>query len=145
MKQLINVKIKTLREDVVVPRYQSEGAAGFDLVSSISQVIQPYTWETIPCGFALELPEGYELQIRSRSGMAGKGLIVLNQPGTVDSDYRGEIKVMLMNVGFKAQHVVQGSRIAQGVLSPVLAIKFMQVKELTESVRGDNGFGSTGE
>lgn len=130
-----------------LPAYAHEGDAGFDLRSfaEIPVDLAPGEAAQIPCGFCVETPYGYELQLRPRSGLAwSEGLTVLNAPGTVDSGYRGEIKVMLINHGKHFARIEPGTRIAQAVLSPVTRAEFYQVDRLCESERGANGYGSTG-
>lgn len=132
-----------------LPQYETSGAAAFDIKANLGQdvtyEIQPGFALLIPTGLYVELPEGTELQIRSRSGLAFKRyVIVLNAPGTIDSDYRGEIKVILMNIGSTPYIVSHGDRIAQGVISPVIKAQWVPVEELTNTQRGAGGFGSTG-
>jgi dUTP pyrophosphatase len=133
--------------DIDVPVYATDGAAGFDLSAALDAPIQLFPGDRalVPTGFAFAVPPGYEVQIRPRSGAAlHRGLTVLNTPGTIDSDYRGEVKVLLFNAGFDAIEVTTGDRIAQGVLCPVLRARFEVVPDLNETARGDGGFGSTG-
>ena len=132
-----------------LPRQQTAGAAGVDLHAALgiseTLVIAPGRYAMIPTGFAIALPEGYEAQIRPRSGLAAKhGVTVLNSPGTVDADYRGEIKVLLINHGQAPFEVRRGDRIAQMVVAPVTAVSFRQEDALDETQRGDKGHGSTG-
>jgi len=129
--------------DITLPEYKSDGASGFDIKAAENVVVLPYTTALISTGLKFEIPKGYEIQIRSRSGLARSGLIVLNQPGTVDSDYRGEVKVLLHNMGTDRYGVTKGERIAQGVLCPVLRAVFVE-GDLTITERGEGGFGSTG-
>ena len=131
------------------PAYKSEEAAGMDLVAAVSAadepVLAPGARALIPTGFAIELPKGFEAQIRPRSGLAlHEGVTVLNSPGTVDSDYRGEIGVILINFGNKPFVVRRGARVAQLVVCPVERVALISGERLTQSVRGSNGFGSTG-
>ena len=129
-----------------VPEYATEGSSGFDLVASEDVTIGVGGWHLISTGIAVSVPYGYELQIRSRSGVAGrKGLIVMNQPGTLDSDYRGEVGVILLNLSGSPQRVLPGDRIAQGVICPVARANFQVVLELDQTGRGTGGHGSTGE
>lgn len=143
------VEIKFTREDstVPIPEYQTDGAAGFDLVSMEDLVIGPNEAKTIKTGLYLELPIGFELQVRPRSGLAFKNNItVLNSPGTVDSDYRGEVCIRLINHDKENSFSVEkGMRIAQGVINKISVAKFKEVESLTETKRGKNGFGSTGK
>jgi dUTP pyrophosphatase len=130
-----------------LPAYQSHGASGADLFAAIgaSLDIMPGKVSLIPTGLSLEVPEGYEVQIRPRSGLAFKSQVsVLNSPGTIDSDYRGEVKVLLMNHGEAVFTVLPGMRIAQMVLCPIVRANFVSVEALEETVRGSGGFGHTG-
>lgn len=139
-----SIKIKLLNENAKIPEYQTAGAAGFDLHSSEDITILSGQTVSVNTGIALELPEGYELQIRSRSGLALKNnVFVLNSPGTVDSDYRGEIKVILANAGSNFT-IKKGDRIAQGVITEYTKVNFNQVDALRTSIRAEKGFGSTG-
>jgi dUTP pyrophosphatase len=129
-----------------LPSYQTAGAAGCDLHAAISETLtlMPGTRDKIPTGIALELPEGFEAQIRPRSGLAAKdGVTVLNAPGTIDSDYRGEILVLLVNHGDRPFEIMRGARIAQLVIAPVVRAIFVESAALGETARGDGGFGST--
>lgn len=133
--------------DLPLPQYMSAGAAGCDLVAAnpLPIVLQPLQRALIPTGLCLAIPDGFEGQVRPRSGLALKrGLGMPNAPGTIDSDYRGELLVPLINYDMTAQTIQRGERIAQLVISPVVQAQFVQVSELTASVRGDRGFGSTG-
>jgi dUTP pyrophosphatase len=141
--------VKILREDpaLPLPRYESGGAAGMDLRAFLGEelVIPPLGRALVPTGLRLEIPEGCEGQVRPRSGLAAsRGLTVLNSPGTIDSDYRGEIKVVLINLGAEPVTVKSGDRIAQLVFSPVLRPVLEPVPDLGETLRGSGGFGSTG-
>ncbi|ABC23588.1 dUTP diphosphatase [Rhodospirillum rubrum] len=126
--------------------YAKPGDAGFDLRAAIAApiTIEPGDITLVPAGIAMAVPEGYEIQVRSRSGLSLKGLIVANAPGTVDSGYRGEFKVILTNIGRVAHTVAPGDRIAQAVLAAVAHMPFVEVAELPPSERGSGGFGSTG-
>jgi len=135
--------------DLPLPGYQSEHAAGFDLMAAVPAdapvVIAPRDRAMIPTGIAVALPPGTEGQVRPRSGLAAKhGVTVLNAPGTIDADYRGEIQVILINLGPDSLTVVRGMRIAQFVIAPVLRADLREVSELDETDRGIKGFGSTG-
>ncbi|QRG09460.1 dUTP diphosphatase [Xanthobacter dioxanivorans] len=135
--------------DLPLPAYATPGAAGLDLVCAAPAdapvVIAPMGYAAIPTGFALALPEGYEGQVRPRSGLArNHGVTVLNAPGTVDSDYRGEVLVLLVNFGPKAFEAARGMRIAQLVVAPVCQIMLEESGNLSETARGSGGFGSTG-
>jgi dUTP pyrophosphatase len=130
------------------PAYQSEDAAGMDLVAALAadseMVLEPGGRALIPTGFAIELPAGFEAQVRPRSGLALRyGVTVLNSPGTIDSDYRGEIGVVLVNHGNRPFEITRGARIAQLVVSPVERVLLEEREQLNDSVRGSNGFGST--
>lgn len=139
-----STKIK-LSPGAQTPTYGTPGAAGFDLYSNEEITINPSQWAMVHTGVFIQLPEGHEMQIRSRSGMAARqGLIVHQGVGTIDEDYRGEIIVMLRNVGMDARTVRVGDRIAQGVVAKVERLEFQVVEELDETERGEGGFGSTG-
>lgn len=145
---LVPVKIKRLRADAKIPTYGSAEAAGADVYAVIDATtfIQPGERRMISTGIAVELPIGFEFQVRPRSGLAAKhGLTIVNTPGTVDSDYRGEIKVILLNTSNVPYQVEHGERIGQLVIAPVLRADFAEVDELDASDRGVNGFGSTGK
>lgn len=135
--------------DLALPRYETDGAAGMDLVAAIAAdeplVLAPGARVLVPTGLAIALPQGFEAQVRPRSGLAAKnGVTVLNSPGTIDSDYRGEIKVILINHGSDAFTITRGTRIAQMVIAPVTRGIFREVASLDETARGAGGFGSTG-
>ena len=135
--------------DLPLPAYQSAGAAGLDLHAAVPAdapvIIEPGRWASIPTGIAIALPQGTEGQVRPRSGLAARnGITVLNAPGTVDSDYRGEIRVILVNFGVEPFAVERGSRIAQFVVMPVMHAQLFEVKTLDKTERGAGGFGSTG-
>lgn len=144
----IPVKIKKLKNFLgELPKYQSAGASGFDVCAQIREpiVLQPGARVLIPTGLSFEIPLGYEIQCRPRSGLAAKvGVSVLNTPGTIDADYRGEVQVILVNLGQEAVKIVDQERIAQMVLAPVVQAQFTEVVELSETARGAGGFGSTG-
>ncbi|MCH2144990.1 MAG: dUTP diphosphatase [Phycisphaerales bacterium] len=130
-----------------VPHYQTEHAAGMDLHAALesSVEVQPGDIELIPCGFAMAIPPGFEAQVRPRSGLATKhGVSMPNAPGTIDADYRGEVKIPLINLGREPFTVESGMRIAQMVISPVMRAEIEEVDTLEETVRGAGGFGSTG-
>ena len=142
----LTFKVRRIATDLPVPARASELAAGFDLMSDIDTWVRPGDRVLIPTGFAIDLPEGFEGQIRPRSGLALKyGITVLNAPGTIDADYRGEIQVLLINLGQKTHSIVRGDRIAQLVFSRVVPCGLEEVAELSETERGAGGFGSTGE
>jgi dUTP pyrophosphatase len=128
-----------------LPSYASAGAAGLDVVAAESLVLAPGARHAVATGFSLAIPEGFEVQVRPRAGLALKhGITCLNTPGTIDSDYRGEVKIILANLGDKAFDVVRGERIAQLVPAPVTKAVFAEEAELGETERGSGGFGSTG-
>ena len=134
-------------EGLALPTYASAGAAAMDLLAAVAEpvVLPPGGRAAIPTGLMIALPEGHELQLRPRSGLAlNHGLLVANSPGTIDEDYRGEIKVILMNGGAEPVVVTRGMRIAQAVLAPVTRIVWREVAVLDETARGAGGFGSTG-
>ena len=144
---MIEIKLKRLPhgEGLPLPSYASEHAAGLDVVAAESLTLMSGERRAVATGFAIAIPHGYEVQVRPRSGLALKhGLGVLNAPGTIDSDYRGEVKVILANLGSSAFDVVRGERIAQLVPAPVLQARFVEVGELDDTARGAGGFGSTG-
>ena len=145
---MVKVLVKKLHPQVKLPTYKTEGSSGMDLMAFIDKPIKisPKTSELIPTGLTVAIPEDLEIQIRPRSGLAANsGISVLNTPGTIDSDYRGEIKVILFNHSNKEFIVNNNDRIAQMVLVPVLKVDFDEVNNLPESVRGSGGFGSTGK
>ena len=132
-------------EGLPLPEYASEHAAGLDVVAAEDLALEPGQRHAVATGFAIEIPHGYEVQVRPRSGLALKhGVTCLNTPGTIDSDYRGEVKVILANLGDEPFEVRRGERIAQLVPAPVVRAHFTEVHELAETARGSGGFGSTG-
>ncbi|HVN63341.1 MAG TPA: dUTP diphosphatase [Candidatus Binataceae bacterium] len=142
------LKIRRLRASAPpVPAYQTEHAAGLDLMADLDAPIelQPGDRHAVPSGFAIEIPPGFEGQVRPRSGRALKeGLGMPNSPGTIDADYRGEVKVLLVNLGKRPIVIKHGDRIAQLIIAPVARAEIVEVDELAPSGRGVNGFGSTG-
>ena len=141
------VLIKKLSKNVELPKYETIGSSGMDLAANIDQEIkiEPRRISIIPTGISLSIPKNFEIQIRPRSGLAAKNQItVLNTPGTIDADYRGEIKVILINLGDTAYIVEKGARIAQMVLCPIIKAKIKEVENLDLTDRGSGGFGSTG-
>lgn len=143
----IRISIKRLEggEDLPLPAYATEGAAGMDVVAAESLVLAPGARHAVATGFAFAIPDGYEVQVRPRSGLALKhGVTCLNTPGTIDSDYRGEVKVILANLGAEPFPIARGDRIAQLVAAPVQRAVFDEVYDLNNTVRGSGGFGSTG-
>lgn len=161
----MKVKIKKLHLDAIIPEYKTSGASGFDLVALEDTILRPRETKLVKTGIAVEIPEGFELQVRPRSGTSFKTpLRVSNSPGTVDSDFRGECCVILQNtsnfeddsISIKGsiddkwypkntQFIKKGERIAQGVICPVVRAEFEVVEELSDSTRGADGFGSTGK
>ncbi|MGB7511759.1 MAG: dUTP diphosphatase [Pelodictyon phaeoclathratiforme] len=144
---MLKVKIVRLNKQASLPVYATAHAAGMDISACIEApiTILPSTTALIPSGFALELPEGYEAQLRPRSGLALRSMISLpNTPATIDADYRGEVKVILINYGKEPFLVSHGDRIAQMVVAKVEAVRFEEVEELGSTVRGEGGFGHTG-
>ncbi len=145
---MVKILVKKFDKNIELPSYKTYGASGMDLVAFIKKkiTINPYNKAIIPTGISLVIPKNYEIQIRQRSGLAAKkGISVLNTPGTIDSDYRGEIKIILINLSKKQFIVKSGDRIAQMILCPVAKIKLKEVKNLPKTSRGKAGFGSTGK
>jgi dUTP pyrophosphatase len=145
---MIEIKYTRLAhgEGLPLPTYATEHAAGLDIVAAEELTLDPGQRHAVATGFAMEIPHGYEVQVRPRSGLALKhGITCLNTPGTIDSDYRGEVKVILANLGSEPFPIRRGERIAQLVPAPVLHAHFTEVQELAETARGSGGFGSTGQ
>ena len=145
---MVKILVKKFYKNIKLPIYKTSGSSGMDLLAYIKNkiTINPSKIAIIPTGIAVAIPKNYEIQIRPRSGLAAKKSIsVLNTPGTIDSDYRGEIKIILINLGRKSFVVKSGDRVAQMILSPVAKGKFKEVKSLPKTVRGKKGFGSTGK
>ena len=145
---MVKVLLKKLDPEVLLPSYKTRGSSGMDLMAFLKEPIKilPSTSCLIPTGISIAIPEDVEIQIRPRSGLAAKSNIsVLNTPGTIDSDYRGELKIILFNHGKKDFIVNNNDRVAQMVLMPVLKIDFEEVNELPDTIRGSGGFGSTGK
>tara|TARA_B100001564_G_C20596407_1_gene650455 strand:- start:836 stop:1273 length:438 start_codon:yes stop_codon:yes gene_type:complete len=145
---MITVLIKKLDPSVELPSYKTDGASGMDLMAFVKEPInlKPQTSCLVPTGISLAFPSEYEIQIRPRSGLAAKNNIsVLNTPGTIDSDYRGEIKIILFNHGNEDFLINDKDRIAQMILTPVIKMNFEETDNLPETVRGEGGFGSTGK
>ena len=143
----IDIRLRRLPhgEDLPLPAYATAGAAGLDIVAAESLTLAPGERHAVATGFTLAIPAGFEVQVRPRSGLALKhGITCLNTPGTIDSDYRGEVKVILANLGEAPFEVVRGERIAQLVPAPVQRAAFVEVAELDDTARGGGGFGSTG-
>ena len=144
---MIEIKLSRLAhgEGLPLPRYASEDAVGLDVTAAEELTLRPGERHAVATGFAIEIPRGFEVQVRPRSGLAAKnGITCLNTPGTIDSDYRGEVKVILVNLGQEPFDVKRGERIAQLVPAPVLRADFVEVGALGETERGSGGFGSTG-
>lgn len=149
MADTVTVRVRRLAhaEGLALPAYASDGAAGADLRAAVDAplVLAPGERAAVPTGLVIELPPGHEGQVRPRSGLAlGAGLTVVNAPGTIDEDYRGEVKVLLVNLGREPATVARGDRIAQLVVAPVVRAAFAESAELAATPRGAGGFGSTG-
>lgn len=145
---MTKILIKKKSNKITLPKYETKGSSGMDIAAHIEKeiVIEPGDKAIIPTGFSISIPKGFEVQIRPRSGLAAKeGISVLNTPGTIDADYRGEIKVILINLGKKKFFIENGMRIAQMVVSPIIQAQFKEVEFLPETKRGESGFGSTGK
>ena len=147
----VNVAVRPLPhfEGLQLPAYETAGSAGMDVRAAVPEgepmVLAPGARAMVPTGLSVAIPQGYEIQVRPRSGLAAKhGLTCVNTPGTIDSDYRGEIKVILINLGQEAFTIQRGERIAQLVLAPVTRLAWSEVEALDETARGAGGFGSTG-
>ena len=147
MPDTVSVQVKRLPHGngLDLPRYATEGAAGMDVVSAETVTLQPGARHAVATGLAVAIPQGFEIQVRPRSGLALKhGITVPNTPGTIDSDYRGELKVILINHGGEDFAINRGDRIGQMVIAPVYQARFEEVDELDDTKRGAGGFGSTG-
>ncbi len=145
---MVKILIKKTSKEVITPKYKTDGSSGVDLSAFLEKkvVIKPNSSELIPTGLQVAIPEELEIQIRPRSGLAAKESIgVLNSPGTIDSDYRGELKIILFNHGKEDFIINNGDRIAQMVLVPIVKMEFEEVDSLPNTVRGQGGFGSTGK
>ena len=144
---MTEILIKRLSKDIILPKYETSGSSGLDLSANIKTPvkIEPGKTTIIPTGISVSIPKNFEIQIRPRSGLAAKNQItVLNTPGTIDADYRGEIKVILINLSKETFIVENGARIAQMVVCPVIKAKLKEVDSLENTSRGSGGFGSTG-
>ena len=144
---MTKIQIKKLSDSVSIPKYETTGSSGMDIAAHIPNniIIDPGEKALVSTGLSISIPVGYEVQIRPRSGLAAKkSITVLNSPGTIDADYRGEIKVILINLGKEKFVVKNGERIAQMVVCPVIQASLDEVKELSDTARGAGGFGSTG-
>ena len=147
MSASVKVEVKRLAHGagLALPAYATEGAAGMDIVSAEDVTIAPGARHAVATGLSVAIPQGYEIQVRPRSGLAFKhGITVPNTPGTIDSDYRGELKVLLINHGAEDFEIARGDRVAQLVLAPVVQAAWDEVEELDTTERGAGGFGSTG-
>ena len=145
---MVKILIKKNNKEVITPKYKTDGSSGVDLSAFLEKkvVIKPNSSELIPTGLQVAIPEELEIQIRPRSGLAAKESIgVLNSPGTIDSDYRGELKIILFNHGKEDFIINNGDRIAQMVLVPIVKMEFEEVDSLPDTIRGQGGFGSTGK
>tara|TARA_B100000029_G_scaffold419507_1_gene425037 strand:+ start:2682 stop:3119 length:438 start_codon:yes stop_codon:yes gene_type:complete len=145
---MARILVKRFDKNIKLPIYKTPGSSGMDLMAYIKNkiIINPKKVVIVPTGIAVSIPKKYEIQIRPRSGLAAKNHItVLNTPGTIDSDYRGEIKIILINLGTKPFVIKTGDRIAQMVLCPIVKAKFVVIKNLSKTKRGKKGFGSTGK
>ena len=145
---MVKVLVKKLDSSVKLPEYKTNGASGMDLIAFTKEPIniKPKTSSIVPTGLSVAFSKDYEIQIRPRSGLAAKNNItVLNTPGTIDSDYRGEIKVIIFNHGNDEFTINSGDRIAQMVLTPIIKMELEETNELPETIRGDGGYGSTGK
>lgn len=153
MNKSDSVEIKVIAQDngnnkAKIPEYKTKGAAGCDVCAFLDSpiVLKPMERAMVPTGLFFEIPEGYEIQVRPRSGLAAKnGITCLNTPGTIDSDYRGEVKVILINLGNEDFKIENGDRIAQLVVAPVTQGKFIETDSISDTERGSGGFGSTGK
>ena len=144
---MTKIQIKKLSKSVSIPKYETSGSSGMDIAAHIEKniTINPGEKTLVSTGFSIAIPRGYEVQIRPRSGLAAKkNITVLNTPGTIDADYRGEIKVILINLGKEKFIIENGERIAQMVVCPVVQANLEEVKDLSDTERGLGGFGSTG-
>ena len=145
---MVKLFIKKLDKKISLPKYKTEGSSGMDLMANVKKIIsiRPGKTVLVPTGIAVSIPDGYEIQIRPRSGLAAKkNISVLNTPGTIDSDYRGEIVVILINLGSKIFKINPYDRIAQMVLCPVVKAELEEIIKLPDTKRGKGGFGSTGK
>jgi len=144
---VVKVKVLPHGKGLPLPSYATEGSSGLDLRAALEKPVflKPFRRALIPTGIALEIPYGYEAQVRPRSGLAlKKGITLLNSPGTIDADYRGEVKVILINLGEEEVVIERGERIAQLVIAPVAKARLVKVEEISPTSRGEGGFGSTG-
>ena len=145
---MVKILVKKFDKNIKLPSYKTSGSSGMDLVAHVKNkiTINPSKIAIVPTGIAVAIPKNYEIQIRPRSGLAAKkGISVLNTPGTIDSDYRGEIKIILINLSKKSFIIKSGDRIAQMILCPVIKGRLKEVNYLPKTIRGKGGFGSTGK
>ena len=143
---MVKLLIKKLHKNIILPEYKTDGSSGMDLMANVEQTVKilPGEKKIISTGIMVAIPEQYEIQIRPRSGLAAKnGISVLNTPGTIDSDYRGEIKVILINLGKDIFQINKNDRIAQMIVCPIIKVELKEVESLPETIRGKGGFGST--
>ena len=143
---MVKLLIKKLHKNIILPEYKTDGSSGMDLMANVEQTVKilPGEKKLISTGIMVAIPEQYEIQIRPRSGLAAKnGISVLNTPGTIDSDYRGEIKVILINFGKDIFQINKNDRIAQMIVCPIIKVELKEVESLPETARGEGGFGST--
>ena len=143
---MVKLLIKKLQKNIILPEYKTDGSSGMDLMANVEQTVKilPGEKKMISTGIMVAIPEQYEIQIRPRSGLAAKnGISVLNTPGTIDSDYRGEIKIILINLGKDIFEIKKNDRIAQMIVCPIIKVELEEVEILPETVRGEGGFGST--
>ena len=143
---MVKLLIKKLHKNIILPEYKTDGSSGMDLMANVEQTVKilPGEKKIISTGIMVAIPEQYEIQIRPRSGLAAKnGISVLNTPGTIDSDYRGEIKVILINLGKDIFEINKNDRIAQMIVCPIIKAELKEVENLPQTVRGEGGFGST--
>ena len=143
---MVKLLIKKLQKNIILPEYKTDGSSGMDLMANVEQTVKilPGEKKIISTGIMVAIPKQYEIQIRPRSGLAAKnGISVLNTPGTIDSDYRGEIKVILINLGKDIFEIKKNDRIAQMIVCPIIKVELKEVESLSETVRGAGGFGST--
>jgi dUTP pyrophosphatase len=142
----VTVRVQKLTPDAKMPQAAHENDAAYDLYSAVDYELKPGERYAVPTGIAIEIPAGYEGQVRPRSGLAAKeGVTVLNTPGTIDSGYRGEVKTIMINLGDRTFKITKGMRISQLAIRPVPEVEFIEVDELSDTERGEDGFGSTGE
>ena len=143
---MVKLLIKKLQKNIILPEYKTDGSSGMDLMANVEQTVKilPGEKKIISTGIMVAIPEQYEIQIRPRSGLAANnGISVLNTPGTIDSDYRGEIKVILINLGKDIFEINKNDRIAQMIVCPIIKVELKEVESLSETIRGEGGFGST--